>query len=96
MKINVNPMLEMEVNDAVTIRKMTRICNELIGALACMTETDEAYISCADNGEIIVTEKELYSMHNVLTTLETIFDEAPYKNGDTSCAYKELAISFHN
>lgn len=94
MKVNVNPMLEIEVNDAVAVRKVIRMCNELIGACASMTMTDEAYIACADNGEVIVTEKELYSMINVLATLDRIFDEAPYKNGDTSCAYKELAVYF--
>lgn len=94
MKVNVNPMLEMEVNDAVAIRKVIRMCNELIGACASMTMTDEAYIACADNGEIIATEKELYSMENVLVTLNRIFDEAPYKNGDTTCEYKELAVYF--
>ena len=94
MKVNVNPMLEIEVNDAVAVRKVIRMCNELISACASMTMTDEAYIACADNGEVIVTEKELYSMINVLTTLDRIFDEAPYKNGDTSCAYKELAVYF--
>ena len=94
MKVNVNPMLEIEVNDAVAIRKVIRMCNELIGACASMTMTDEAYIACADNGEIIATEKELYSMENVLVTLDRIFDEAPYKNGDITCGYKELAVYF--
>lgn len=94
MKVNVNPMLEMEVNDVIAIRKVIRMCNELIGACASMTMTDEAYIACADNGEIIATEKELYSMENVLVTLNRIFDEAPYKNGDTTCGYKELAVYF--
>lgn len=94
MKINVNPMLEIEVNDAVAIRKVIRMCNELIGACASMTMTDEAYIACADNGEVIATEKELYSMESVLVTLDRIFDEAPYKNGDITCGYKELAVYF--
>ena len=94
MKVNVNPMLEMEVNDAVAIRKVIRMCNELISACAYMTMTDEAYIACADNGEVIATEKELYSMESVLVTLDRIFDEAPYKNGDITCGYKELAVYF--
>ena len=47
-----------------------------------------------DNGEIIATEKELYSMESVLVTLDRIFDEAPYKNGDITCGYKELAVYF--
>lgn len=96
MKINVNPMLEIEVDDAVAIRKVIRMCKELIGACTYMTMTDDAYIACADNGEVIVTEKELYSMVDALITLDKIFDEAPYKNSDTSCAYKELAVNFHN
>jgi hypothetical protein len=94
MKVNVNPMLEIEVNDAVAIRKVIRMCHELMGACASMTMTDDAYIACADNGEIIATEKELYSMTSVLVTLDRIFDEAPYKNGDTTCGYKELAVYF--
>lgn len=94
MKVNVNPMLEIELNDVIAIRKVIRMCNELIGACASMTMTDEAYIACADNSEVIATEKELYSMENVLVTLDRIFDEAPYKNGDTTCGYKELAVYF--
>ena len=94
MKVNVNPMLEIEVNDTVAIRKVIRMCNELISACAYMTMTDDAYIACADNGEIIATEKELYSMESVLVTLDRIFDEAPYKNGNITCGYKELAVYF--
>lgn len=94
MKINVNPMLEIEVDDAVAIRKVIRMCKELIGACTDMTMTDDAYIACADNGEVIVTEKELYSIESVLVTLDRIFDEAPYKNGDITCGYKELAVYF--
>ena len=45
-----------------------------------MTMTDEAYIACADNGEVIVTEKELYSMVDVLITLDRIFDEVQAKD----------------
>jgi len=94
MKVNVNTMLEMELDDLIAIRKTIRMCNELVVAFSHLTVCDEAYMACADNGEIIVNEADLDKMVNMLITLDNIFDEAPYKNGDASCSYKELAVNF--
>jgi len=94
MKVNVNTTLEMELDDLIAIRKTIRMCNELVIAFSHLTVCDEAYMACADNGEIIVNEADLDKMVNMLITLDNIFDEAPYKNGDASCSYKELAVNF--
>lgn len=94
MKVNVNTMLEMELDDLIAIRKTIRICNELIVAFSHLTICDEAYMACADNGEIIVNETDLKKMVNMLIMFDNIFNEAPYKNSDASCSYKELAVNF--
>ena len=96
MTVKVNPMIEIELGDIVTVRNARRICNELIEALSCMTVSEEADIICADDGEVLVTEKELYTMVAVFDTMDRIFEEAPYKNGDTSCGRKVLAVEFNN
>lgn len=94
MKVNVNTMLEMELDDLIAIRKTIRMCNELIVAFSHLTVCDEAYMACADNGEIIANKTDLKKMVNMLITFDNIFYEAPYKNGDASCSYKELAVNF--
>ena len=94
MKINVNTMLEMELDDLIAIRKTIRMCNELIIAFSYLTVCDEAYMACADNGEIIVNETDLKKMVNMLIMFDNIFNEAPYKNSDITCGYKELAVYF--
>lgn len=92
MKVKFNPIIDIDTNDAVTIRKMRRLCGELIEALAVHTVTDDAHIACADNGEVLVTEKELYAMFDVLDTMDRIFDEAPSTYDGSG--HKVLAVEF--
>jgi hypothetical protein len=94
MRVKTNPIIDMDVNDMVTIKKAIRIFDELIEACAVMTVSDEAEIICADNGEVLVTERELYNVVSVLATFDGIFEEAPYLYGDESCGHKVLAVEF--
>ena len=92
MNIQLNPTIEMDVDNMTTIRKARRICSELLEALAVSTITDEAYIACADNGEVLATEKELYAMFSTLNTMDRIFDEAPSTYDGSG--HKVLAVEF--
>lgn len=94
MRVKTNPIIDIEHEDRVSIRKTMRLCNELMGALACMTISDEAAIICADSGEVLVTEKELYHMVDVLETMDRIFNEAPSTYDGSG--HKELAVDFIN
>ena len=94
MRVKTNPIIDIDTEERYAIAKTIRICDELIDALACMTISDEAFISCADNGEVLVTEKELYTMYHVLNTMDKIFNEAPSAIDDSG--HKELAIEFNN
>ena len=92
MKVEFNPIIDIDVSDVATIRKVKRICSELIEILAVHTITDDAHIACADNGEVFVTEKELYAMFDVLDTMDRIFDEAPSTYDGSG--HKVLAVEF--
>lgn len=92
MNIKVNPIIDMDIEDVATIRKAKRICDELIEVLAMHTETDYAYIACADNGETLVTEKELFTMFDALKNMDKIFTEAP--SACDGSGHKELAVKF--
>lgn len=92
MIIKTNPIIDVNMEDRIAISKTIRICNELIESLAYMTITDEAHIMCADNGEVLVTEKELYSIVDVLDTMGRIFNEAP--SAIDGSGHKELAVEF--
>ena len=94
MKVKTNPIIDIEHEDMVSIRKTIRLCDELLGAVSCMTISDEAAIICADNGEVLVTEKELYTVMDVLTTMDRIFNEAP--SAYDGSGHKELAVEFIN
>lgn len=94
MKVKLNPIIDMDANDMITIRKARRICGELLEAMAVATITDEAHIACADNGEVLATEKELYTVFGVLDTMDRIFSEAP--SAYDGSGHKELAVEFYN
>jgi hypothetical protein len=96
MNIKMDTIIDMDVDDIVTLRKASRICNELMGAFACMTVSDEAYASCADNGEVFVTENEVYKILDVFGRIERIMEKAPYLNSDESCGHKAIAVKFYN
>lgn len=64
--------------------------------MANVTDINDACITCADNGEVLITGEEAQTMFNALKTLNRIFDQAPYKNGDETCGCKELAVKFKN
>lgn len=87
-----NPIIDMDIDDMTAIRKTKRICNELIEVLAMHTETDYAYIACADSGEVLVTEKELFTMFDVLKNMDKIFTETP--SACDGSGHKELAVKF--
>jgi len=92
MKITFNPIIDMDVDNMKTLRKAQRICDELIEVLAMNTITDDAHIACADNGEVLVTELELFTMFNALKTMNRIFDEAPLICDGS--VHKVLAVEF--
>ena len=73
---------------------MIRMCNTLVSEVSYHTITDDGAIICADNGEVLVTEKELYEVLDVLNNLDRIFSEAPQDANDTT--KRVLAIDFCN
>lgn len=91
MKIEANPIMEITNLDRTILKKTCALCENLITALASYTLTDDAYITCADNGEIFATEKELYEVLDVLSRMTRIADEAPY---DYDTMHKMLAVRF--
>ena len=90
MKVQLNPMIEITKGDEIAIKRVNDICEMLICTLAEHTFTDDACIICADNGEVFVTEKELYSTLDVLTRMTRIASEAPIDCN----ACKMLAVEF--
>lgn len=91
MKLNVNPIIEFTSMDRTIMKKTCAMCEELIHMLAMYTITDDACITCADNGEVFVTEKELYEVLNVIGRMVRITDEAPC---DYDTMHKQLAVNF--
>lgn len=91
MTVKCNPILDFKTVDKIVMKKTCALCEELIDALAAYTITDDACITCADNGEVFVTEKELYEVVDVIGRMVRIIDEAP-------CAYdtmhKQIAVDF--
>ena len=94
MNIKVNPMLDFSRADELVLKKSYVLCENLITALASYTLTDDACITCADNGEIFVTEKELYEVLDIIGRMERIVHDAP-KDYDNDCR-KLLAVRFEN
>ena len=92
MTVKCNPIIDMGVDNMTTIRKAKRLCDELIEVLAMHTITNNACIACADNGEVLVTEEELFTMFNALKTMDRIFTEAP--SAYDGSGHKELAVKF--
>ena len=92
MKLNVNPILEFTSMDRTIMKKTCAMCEDLIHMLAMYTITDDACIVCADNGEVFVTEKELYEVLNVIGTMVHITDEAPCESDGV--VKKVLAVDF--
>ena len=94
MNIKVNPMLDFSRADEVVLKKSYTLCEELVMALSSYTLTDDACITCADNGEVFVTEKELYEVLDIIGRMERIVHDAP-KDYDNDCR-KLLAVRFEN
>ena len=92
MNIKVNPMLEFSSMDRTVMKKTCNLCEELIMVLASYTVTDDAHIACADNGEVFVTEKELYEVLDVIGRMVRITDEAPCESDGV--VKKVLAVDF--
>ena len=93
MNVKLNPIIDMDINDMIAIRETKRICKELFETIATTTAiTDNAHIACADNGEVLVTEKELCDVFNVLDTMDRIFNEAP--SAYDGSGHKEFAVNF--
>ena len=92
MKLNVNPIIEFTSMDRTIMKKTCAMCEELIHMLAMYTLTDDACIACADNGEVFVTEKELYEVLDVIGRMVRITDEAPCAND--GMVKKILAVDF--
>ena len=91
MTVKCNPILDFKTVDRMVMKKTCNLCEELIGALAAYTITDDACIICADNGEIFVTEKELYEVIDVIGRMVRITDGAPC---DQDTMHKQLAVNF--
>ena len=92
MKLKVNPILEFTSMDRTVIKKTCAMCEELVGMLAMYTVTDDAHIACVDNGEVFVTEKELYEVLDVIGRMVRITDEAPCESDGV--VKKVLAVDF--
>lgn len=92
MIIKTNPIIDADVEDRIAISKTIRICKELMSMVTLYTVSDNGWITCADNGEILVTEEELYSIIKILNTMDRIFDEAP--SAIDGSGHKELAVEF--
>ena len=93
MNVKLNPIIDMDIDDMIAIRETKRICKELFETIAATTAiTDNAHIVCADNGEVLVTEKELCAMFGILDTIDRIFNEAP--SAYDGSGHKELAVKF--
>lgn len=92
MRVTTNPIIDIEHDDIVTLRKAKRLCNEFIDVITQHTISDDGCITCADNGEVLITEKELYTVYDVLTRLQIIFEDAP---SDAVGEHKILAIEFN-
>ena len=93
MKIKTNPILDFTSMDRTVMKKTCALCEELIRTLVAytVTDTDDACIICADNGEIFATEKELYEVIDVIGRMVRITDEAPC---DYDTTHKQIAIDF--
>lgn len=92
MTVKCNPILDFKTVDRVVMKKTCALCEELIGALAAYTITDDACITCADSGEVFVTEKELYEVIDVIGRMVRITDEAPCASD--GIVKKILAVDF--
>ena len=91
MKIKANPIMEITNLDRTILKRACALCEELITSLASYTLTDDACITCADNGEVFATEKELYEVLDILSRMTRIADEAPC---DYDTMHKILAVRF--
>ena len=91
MTVKCNPILDFKTVDRTVMKKTCALCEELIGALAYYTMTDDACITCADNGEVFVTEKELYEVIDIVGRMVRITDEAPR---DYDTGHKQIAVNF--
>ena len=91
MTVKCNPILNFKTVDRTVMKKTCALCEELIGALAYYTMTDDACITCADNGEVFVTEKELYEVIDIVGRMVRITDEAPC---DYDTMHKQIAVNF--
>ena len=94
MNIKMNPMLNFNRIDMRAVSRTRVICDRLMEALAHYTMTEDACIVCADNGEVLITEREIFEMLDVLNRMERIMEEAPQNYDDTVDDKKMLAISF--
>ena len=92
MNVKVNPILEFTAVDRTIMKKTCAMCEDLIHMLAMYTVTDDACIACADNGEVFVTEKELYEVLDVIGRMVRITDEAPCASD--GIVKKILAVDF--
>ena len=92
MNIKVNPIIEFASMDRIIMKKTCNLCEELVMVLASHTVTDDAHIACADNGEVFVTEKELYEVLDIIGRIVRIAEEAPFELD--SVTKKVLAVEF--
>jgi hypothetical protein len=91
MTVKCNPILDFKTVDRTVMKKTCALCEELIGALAAYTITDNSCIACADNGEVFVTENELYEVIDIIGRMVRITDEAPC---DYDTMHKQIAVNF--
>lgn len=91
MEIMTNPIIKITAEDECAIRKTHDIIQELLWTMTVYTVTDDGEIVCADNAEILITEREAYSVVEIMSRLNRIMKEAPISE---DAFVKELAISF--
>ena len=94
MVIKMNPIIDFNRIDARAITRTRMMCDRLIEGFMQFTMTKDACITCADNGEIFVTEKELFAMYDILQRMERIIDEAPLNYDEGVYEKKALAVVF--
>ena len=94
MVIKMNPIIDFNRIDIKAIARTRMMCDRLIEGLMQYTISEDACITCADNGEIFVTEKELFAMYDVLLRMERIMDEAPLSYDEGVYEKKALAVVF--
>lgn len=75
MKIKFNPTIELKALDKIMLRRMHEMCEQLVYIMSQHTITEEASMILADTGEILITEKELYTAMYTIENFRELFED---------------------